>query len=210
MSVDLQNNAMRNKHLGDSLDLAKRRLLKLTGSLNMGTLIAPLPCQRDFQFDVYERVLGVEAPHVVHGRNTVRFSGKNRVQHLSDLDAAVQGGSYKALLLDPDSGLCEDHQGESRYLSPAEVRRLVDGGSLTWLLYHHQSAGRLSYYDVIGLLGAAGAYDFGKAAVVVGGQGEQTARLIDVIAQSLTPKRWISPMGGAAANPGREADGCRD
>lgn len=197
---------MRNKHIGDSLDLAKRRLLELAVSLDMGTLIAPLPCQRDFQFDLYERVLGVEAPHVVHGRNTVRFSGRNRIQHLNDLDAAVRKGAYKAVLLDPDSGLRQDHEDDSRYLSPAELRRLIDGRSLTWLLYHHQSTGRLSYDDVIGLLGAAGAYNFGKAAVVVGGQGEQTLRLIDAISESLNPKHWIWPMRGAAANPGLAAD----
>lgn len=200
---------MRNKHIGDSLDLAKRRLLELAGRLNMGTLIAPLPCQRDFQFDLYERMLGVETPHVVHGRNTVRFSGRSRIQHLNDLEAAVKSGAYKAVLLDPDSGLREDCQGDSRYLSPAEVKHLVDGRPLTWLLYHHQLAGRLSYDDVLGLLGGAGAYNFGKAAVVVGGQGEQTVGLIDVISQSLNPKRWISPIGGAAANPGLAADACR-
>jgi len=110
------------------------------------------------------------------------------------------------VLLDPDSGLSEDRQGDSRYLSPVEVRHLVDGRLLTWLLYHHQSAGRLSYDDVIGLLGAAGAYNFGKAAVVVGGQGEQTVRFIDAISDSLNPNRWISPMGAAGANPGLVAD----
>jgi hypothetical protein len=183
---------VRNKHIGDSLDLAKRRLLELAASLNMGTLVAPLPCQRDFRFDLYKMVLGAETPHGVHGSDAVRFSGRKRQQHLDNLQAALSKGPYKAVLLDPDSGLRRDHGNSSKFVSLAEAKLIIRGSHLTWLLYHHQSAGKLSYEDVIALLGAAGAYNFGKAAVVVGGAEAQASNLISAVHESLNPKHWIS------------------
>lgn len=189
---------MRNKHIGDSLDLAKRRLLELAASQNIGTLVAPLPCQRDFHFDLYRTVLGAETPHDVHGSEAVRFSGRKRQQHLDNLQAALSKGPYKAVLLDPDSGLRREHGNSSKFVSLGEARSIISGRRLTWFLYHHQSAGRLGYEDVIALLSAAGAYNFGKAAVVVGGPEAQTSKLIDAIHKSLNPKHWIpaSNKGG--------------
>ena len=183
---------MRNKHIGDSLDLAKRRLLELAASNDIGTLVAPRPCQRDFQFDLYKMVLGAETPHEVHGSEAVRFSGRKRQQHLDDLRATLSKLDYRAVFLDPDSGLRRDHGNSSKFVSLAEARSIISRQRLTWLLYHHQSAGGFSYEDVITLLGAAGAYNFGKAAVVIGGTAAQTSKLISAIRESLNPKRWIS------------------
>jgi len=197
---------VRNKHIGDSLDFAKRRLLELAGSLGLSTLVAPLPCQRNFQFDLYERMLGARFPHAVHGRDVVRFSGRNRARHLDDLRATIRNETFRAVLLDPDSGLRQDHENDSRYLSSAEVRWLVNSRPLTWLLYHHQSTGRLAYDDVIASLGAAGAYDLGKAAVVIGGPAGQTTRFMGAICGSLNPEHWIRAMDGSAPNSAARAD----
>lgn len=179
---------MRNQNLGDSLDLAKRALLHRLHARGIRTLVAPLPCQRTFDFSLYCKILDV-SPDAVFGDGEVRFSGRKRGSHLEALSAALTGGSWGGLFMDPDSGVSRERTDKPKYISAGELARVLADWSGLWIVYHHQSTDGLGYEAACQTVGGRFYYDFGKAAVIGGGQEALVSQLREALKAHLSPKR---------------------
>lgn len=186
---------MRNKYIGDSLDLAKAELLRIAAAARLATLVAPLPAEQGFDFDRYRTVLGIGAPHVLAGPELPRYSGRGRARLLHALAGVLEAGELAGLLLDPDTGIRQEAGHGPGFLTVAELRQLVRGRAVTWLLYHHQRAGNLSYGEAAQLTDARWYYDFGKAAVLVGGEAYGSEALLAAARERLNPARCVEAAG---------------
>jgi len=182
---------MRNQHIGDSLDLAKRRLLEILERIDCPVLIVPLPFEQEFKFDLYARVLKIEPFHQLFGCDTVRFTGRKREDHLQALRKTLQDDSdrCKGLLLDPDSGVCREYRTRSKWISIEEIKKTLEaaGRSVIWLVYHHQGTAGLRYETVLQLLEGTFYYNFGKAAVVIGGNEGKVRDFRSAVEAELNP-----------------------
>lgn len=179
---------MRNQYLGDSLDLVKRAILHRLHACGIRTLVAPLPCQPAFDFSLYGKILDVP-PNVVFGDGEVRFSGRKRSSHLEALRAALLGDSWNGLLMDPDAGLSRERTDKPKYISAAELAGVVTDWSGLWVVYHHQSTDGLGYEAACQEVGGRFYYDFGKAALIAGGQATLASKLREALRAQLQPQR---------------------
>lgn len=179
---------MHNKMIGDSLDLAKRHMLSLLRKLKRPTLVAPLPSERDFDFELYSRVLDASPAHTVaHGL----FRRPGRLAHLENLRKQFPSNRDRTILLDPSSGISQLREDRPKYISCAEVSFTCRGTDL-WLIYHHQSTDGLTYCQAAQLVKARYFYNFGKAALVIGGKAQSVGRLVRELANSLSQARLRS------------------
>lgn len=188
---------MRNRYLGDSLDLAKAALLLLAREIDLSVLVAPLPAESEFDFELYGQLLGIGTRHALAGAEMGVFSGRNRAAHLAALREALLNGRQRGLLLDPDSGLKNGDGVGPRFLTPGELQGMTHRSGVVWLLYHHQGAGRLDYRAAAKLAGADWYYNLGKAALLVGGHSDLSQRLLLGARQGLNPARCFVAAGGA-------------
>lgn len=182
---------MRNAYLGDSLDLAKRALLRVCRSLEWQTLVAPLRSQRIFDAVRYCQIIGLGPNDELFDPPGVPYGFGRRLKHLRLLAIASGQRAFNAVLLDPDLGVGDEQQVCNRVISADEVLMLT-GENTVALVYHHQQACNRNYFQVMQLLGQGQtfAYDFGKAAViVVGGQPGARAVLQRAVGDALNPSR---------------------
>lgn len=89
---------MHNDMIGDSLDLAKRHMLSLLRKLKRPTLVAPLPPERNFDFELYSRVLDASPEHTI-ARGL--FRRPVRLQYLVALLKQFPSVQDRTMLLDP-------------------------------------------------------------------------------------------------------------
>jgi hypothetical protein len=55
---------MKNEYIGDSLDLAKRKVLEIAKSIKCPCLVIPFPSPREqFEYDLYAKILGINRYH---------------------------------------------------------------------------------------------------------------------------------------------------
>lgn len=174
--------------IGDSLDLAKRHMLSLLRELERPTLIAPLSPERDFDFELYSRVLDASPAHTV-ARGLFRRPG--RFVHLKALRKQFPSSQDRTILLDPSSGISQSREDKPKYISCAEVLFVCRGIDL-WLVYHHQSTDHLTYCQAAQLVKARYFYNFGKAALIIGGKAQRVGRLVRELAGSLSQNRLYS------------------
>jgi len=179
---------MRNQNLGDSLDVAKRTVLNRLHALGIRTLVAPLPCQRTFDFSLYRKILDVSSD-VVFGDGEARFSGRKRSSHLEALRAALLGDSWDGLFLDPDSGVSRGRTDKPKYISAGELALVIADWSGLWIVYHHQSTDGLRYEAACQAVGGRFYYDFGKAALIAGGKEVLVSQLRETLKAHLHPER---------------------
>jgi hypothetical protein len=177
-----------NDKIGDSLDLAKRHLLSLLRKLGRPTLVAPLPSERDFDFELYSRVLDMRPLHTVVDARAGLFRRPGRLEHLAALREHFPPRQNRAILLDPSSGVSQTREDKPKYISCAEVHFACQGFDL-WLLYHHQSTDRLTYCQAAQLVKALYFYNFGKAALIIGGKSQEVGQLAQELANSLSHNR---------------------
>lgn len=180
---------MRNRHLGDSLDLAKASLLAAASEAGLAVLVAPLQAEAAFDLAGYCRILGINGAHRTLPADSPLFDRRSRASHLEAITQSRKTERLTGLLLDPDSGLSRTCEDKSKYLSLRELNLLTQGSSVTWLLYHHQGTGGLTYQGAAALSGALWFYNFGKAAVLVGGKPSGARALLRSISSRLNPAR---------------------
>lgn len=188
---------MRDKFVGDSLDMSKRTVLALLACQEVPTLVCPLPATARFDFGLYSRVLGISPPHSLFDPLALRFRGHQRDQYLKALGqhlATTAPAARGVVLLDPDKGLCEGSP-SNLFLRIGEVVTLArDHQAWTLAIYHHKNAARLSYPTLVRKLSelSAFAYDFGAAALLfMGAEQNAVHRVLKIIRGSLNPARVI-------------------
>ena len=182
---------MHSGKIGDSLDLAKRHILSLLRQLKRPTLVAPLSPEVDFDLELYKRVLDVNRPHMVVDVRAGCFRRPRRGVYLAAVRAQLKAIGSSTLLLDPSSGINQEREPSARHISCAEVRSTCRGVDL-WLIYHHQSTGHLTYCQAAQLVKARYFYNFGKAAVIIGGRAKAIGDLTRELAASLASSRLQS------------------
>jgi len=186
---------MRDKFIGDSLDMSKRTVLALLACHGLPTLVCPLPATAEFNFGLYSRVLGISSPHTFFTPPALRFRGQQRDQYLKALGqhlAKTPAAARGVVLFDPDKGLCEGLP-SNLFLRIGEVVMLArDHQTCTFAIYHHKNAARLSYPILVRKLSefSAFAYDFGAAALLfMGAEQNAVHRVLKIIRSSLSPAR---------------------
>ena len=186
---------MRDKFIGDSLDMSKGAVLALLACHGLPTLVCPLPATAEFDFGLYSRVLGISSPHILFDPPALRFRGQQRNQYLKALGqylAKTPPAARGVALLDPDKGLCEGPP-SNLFLRIGEVVTLArHHHSCTFAIYHHKNAAKLSYPILVRKLSefSAFAYDFGAAALLfMGAEQNAVHRILKIIRGSLNPAR---------------------
>ena len=158
---------MRNKFLGDSLDMSKRAAICLLREAGFSLCICPLPSEEDFSEAIYRSCLGLEEGDRVFNP-TERFRGNQRENHVIALRKELSEWKPKntgVAILDPDKGV-HDSERRCQYVTVGEVNGLTDvGAGHIIAVYHHRNAGRILPTDLVGRFSArsAVAYDFGAA-----------------------------------------------
>ena len=187
---------MRDRFLGDSLDMAKRASVALLRCAGSRLLICPLPSQNDFSETDYRSCLGVQEEDRVFNP-TSRFRSSQREEHLSALRAELpkwEPDKPGIVILDPDKGL-HDSLKSNLFLTVDEINGLVGvAKKLIVAVYHHKNAGSLSYLDLVERFvpRPAMAYDFGAAALCfIHSEVEKLRQVRDVFATQLNPERIL-------------------
>jgi hypothetical protein len=100
-------------------------------------------------------------------------------------------GSLRGVLLDPDTGIRNNNNAERTHILVDDVRSFTEGKDL-WIAYHHQNSGGLTYQSATELIGGCFAYNFGKAAMIVGGNENVVRAFRTKLQNALNPERIIN------------------
>lgn len=150
--------------------MSKRVLLHLLGKAGYSPLICPLPSQREFNFDLFQKVLGGSRLRILHTGQAEAFWGPYRGRHLKLVECAIRSNKYnssRVVLLDPDKGIHKSAR-TNKVLHVDEFKQLLRAAHRKVLaVYHHKNTGNLAYADVKELFPNTPSfhYDFGAAAV---------------------------------------------
>jgi hypothetical protein len=164
---------MRNKYLGDSLDMAKRALVQVLANVGYSVVVFPLPSESAMDFGLYSKILGADHhPSVrVMGKSGLSFCGNQRNQYAVWMTKTIQSlplSDRLFILLDPDKGIRKSGQKEkNHFITILEIEGLKNAKSGSVIgVYHHKNAAGLSFDEVLNLLGnGCFYYDFGAAAL---------------------------------------------
>lgn len=202
---------MRDRFIGDSLDMSKRAAAALLRCAGFRLMICPLPSQADFSEAVYRACLGLQEQDELFNP-ALRFRGNQREKHLSALRAELSQWEPEkpgVVILDPDKGV-HDSLKSNLFITIDEVKGLVEAAKGNVVaVYHHKNAGSLSYLDLVGrfMPRLSLAYDFGAALLCfVHSRVEHLRRVQQGFAANLNPARILpnkaldgpAPLGGTA------------
>lgn len=118
---------MRDRFLGDSLDMSKRAAVSLLRDAGFRLFICPLPSQADFSEAVYRSCLQLGEMDKLFNP-TVRFRATQREKHLTALrDALSKSKPEKPgiAILDPDKGVHASLK-SNMFVTLDEVNSLVE------------------------------------------------------------------------------------
>jgi hypothetical protein len=187
---------MRDRFLGDSLDMSKRTAVCLLRDATFSLGVCPLPSQGDFSEAIYRSCLGLKEKDKLFNP-PVRFRAGQREKHLTALRQELllwKPERTGIAILDPDKGV-HDSQKSNQFITVNEVKALVE---LTKehivAVYHHKNAGSISYLDLIGrfLPRPAMAYDFGAAVLCfVHTETDKLQKVSDLFSARLNPARIL-------------------
>lgn len=164
---------MRNKFLGDSLDMAKRALTHILSSDGFHVFIFPMPAAKEqFNFDLYQKLLNVNSH--THTEVMTQFSHvfryparKKYVRWMNDFARSLDSSNKSVVLLDPDKGIDSEKQ-TCEFISLNEVSQLAAANKACVIgVYHHKLAGKFRYERLVTSVRPKGAfaYNFGAAAI---------------------------------------------
>lgn len=91
--------------------------------------------------------------------------------------------------MDPDSGVSRERTDRPKYISVRELARVAADWSGLWIVYHHQSTDGLGYEAASRAVGGRLYYDFGKAALIAGGQNALVSELREDLRIHVNPER---------------------
>lgn len=163
---------MRDRFLGDSLDMSKRAAVSLLRNAGFRVLVCPLPSQDDFSEKVYRSCLGMKEEDELFNP-VVRFRATQREKHLNVLRDHLSNWKPEKpgiAILDPDKGVHESLK-SNLFLTVEEIDGLVGANRAHVIaVYHHKNAGGISYLDLVARFTPrpAFAYDFGAAVLCFG------------------------------------------
>lgn len=190
---------MRDRFLGDSLDMSKRAAICLLRDAGFALLICPLPSEAAFSEKGYRSCLGLEEKDRLFSP-TERFRRTQRERHLAALRDDLSNWEPEKpgiAILDPDKGV-HDLLKSNLFLTVDEVKDLSEIARPQMIaVYHHKNAGKISYSDLVGrfMPRPAMAYDFGAAALCfVHSDAEQLRNVRKVFSDRLNPAR-VLPRG---------------
>ena len=188
---------MRNKFLGDSLDMSKRTLLNLLSQKDIFSLVCPLPAEYAFDFELYRSVLQLNGKASLFNPDGLVFRGHLRKRYIEELKVSVSSSdlsSFQVVLLDPDKGMHEFKK-TNVYIAISEVKSLIkESRKKTVAIYHHKNAGGMNYLTVLEKFSSFNsfAYDFGAAAICFFQEEAQPITLIkDFLRSELNSKKVL-------------------
>jgi len=188
---------MRNKFIGDSLDMSKRIIVTLLSQENLCLLACPLPAERDFKFELYKSVLQLNQKAYVFNPGGLLFIGQHRATYLKELKNSVSSGDFSSvhvILLDPDKGIHKSKR-NNLYINSSEVIELTtENRDKTIAVYHHKNAGGMDYQAVLNEFSSFNcfAYNFGAASICFIQDGAQPInRIKDILRLRLNSEKVL-------------------
>jgi len=187
---------MRDRYLGDSLDMSKRAAVAMLRDAGFTLCVCPLPSQAGFSEAVYRSCLMLNDNDKLFNPLKKRFRTYQRKQHLKALSEELSNWNPVTTgiaILDPDKGV-HNSQKSNLFVTVAEVNTLAEKHIVA--VYHHKNAGRISYLDLVKcfLPRPAIAYDFGAAVLCfVHTEAEKLKKVADTFSANLNPARLLSP-----------------
>lgn len=160
---------MRDRFLGDSLDMSKRAVVSLLRKTGYSFLICPLPSEAEFSETIYRSCLGLEKIDRLFNPAS-RFRAAQRRKHLDELQDTLSNWSPESsciVVLDPDKGV-HDSRNNNQFITVDEVNSLANAAKgHVVAIYHHKNAGKISYHELVTRFMPlpAIAYNFGAAAL---------------------------------------------